>query len=244
LSHYADPKSLHSLAAELLWVGHVARPDMLTNATQLANMLNPTGANARRANDTLATLSRLPISLHYTKLDLPSLQVSVFADYSGSATSPLPKRQVGYLVALVDSSHRLSLLHWASHRPHRVRFGSCAGELLALANAVATALDVRLLLQEHLFRRVPMAAYTDSSAAYDLITSLKDPIDMTGKNELFMLRHALLDDTLRALNLVHGAQNPADALSKPTYARPASNTALNVALSTGLLRPLVRAHTT
>ena len=243
-SPYKDPKSLHSLAAKLLWVGRVARPDVLTNATQLANMPDPTGADARRANDTLATLTRLPIALHYPKLDLPSLQVSVFADYSGSATSPLPRSQIGYLVALVDSSHRFSLLHWASHRPHRVCRGSCAGELLALADAVAAALDVRLLLQELLYRRVPMAAYTDSSAAYDLITSFKDPTDMTGKNDLFMLRRALLAGTLRDLHLVHGAHNPADALSKPTYARPAPNNALNEALSTGMLRPLIRAHTT
>jgi len=66
---------------------------------------------------------------------------------------------------------------------------------------------------------------------------------MTGKNNLLMLRRTLLDGTLRALHLDHGAHNPADSLSKPTYAPPARNTALNVALSTGLLRPLFRAHT-
>jgi len=140
-SPFEDPKSLQSFAAKLLWVVRVARPDVLTNATQLANMPDSTGADARRANDTLATLARVPIALQYPMLDLPSLQVSFFADYSGSATSPLPKRQIGYLVALVDSSHRFSLLHWASHRPHRVCRGSCAGELLALADAVAAALD-------------------------------------------------------------------------------------------------------
>jgi len=89
-----------------------------------------------------------------------------------------------------------------------------------------------------------MAAYTDSSAAYDLITSLKDPTDMTGKNGLFMLRRALPDGTVRALHLVHGAHNHADALSKPTYARPAPNAAVNDALSSGMLRPMIRAYTT
>ena len=59
-----------------------------------------------------------------------------------------------------------------------------------------------------------------------------------------MLRRALLDGTIRALHVVHGAQNPADALSKPTFARPAPNDALNEALSSGVLRPAIRAHTT
>jgi len=117
---FADPKLLHSLAAKLLWVGRVARPDILTNAMQLATMPNPTGADARRANDTLATLTRLPVTLLYPRLDPATLQISVFANYSDSAVSPLPKHQVGYLIALVDASHRFSLLHWASHCPHRV----------------------------------------------------------------------------------------------------------------------------
>jgi len=94
-SPFADPKYLHSLAAKLLWVARVARPDVLTNATQLANMPNPTSADARRANDTLATLARLRITLHYPRLDPVTLQVYVFANYSGSAVAPLPKRQVG-----------------------------------------------------------------------------------------------------------------------------------------------------
>jgi len=67
---------------------------------------------------------------------------------------------------------------------------------------------------------------------------------MTGKNDLYMLRRALLDGTIRALHLVHGAHNPADALSKPTYARPAPNDALNEGLSSGMLRQLIRANTT
>ena len=207
-------------------------------------MPNPTGADARRANDTFSTLARMPITLHYPRIDPATLQVSVFVDYSGSAVSPLTKRQVGYLIALVDASHRFSLLHWASYRPHGVCRGSCAGELLDLADAMAAALHVRLLLQELLSRRVPMAAYTDSSAAHDLITSFKDRTDMTGKNDLFMLRRALLNGTIRALHLVHGAHNPADALSKRTFARPAPNDALNEALSTSMLRPVICAHTT
>ena len=68
-----NPKELHSLAAKLLWVGRVARPDVLTDATQLANLPNPTGADARRANAALASLSTCPVSLHFTRLNAVSL---------------------------------------------------------------------------------------------------------------------------------------------------------------------------
>lgn len=48
------PRALSSLAAKLLWVGRCGRPDVLTNATQLANLTSPTGSDARHANDTLS----------------------------------------------------------------------------------------------------------------------------------------------------------------------------------------------
>eukprot|EP00168_Porphyra_purpurea_P021343 TRINITY_DN9469_c0_g1_i1.p1 TRINITY_DN9469_c0_g1~~TRINITY_DN9469_c0_g1_i1.p1 ORF type:complete len:238 (-),score=47.21 TRINITY_DN9469_c0_g1_i1:131-844(-) len=159
---------------------------------------------------------------------------------------PLPpgKRQVGYLAALTDDTHCFSLLHLASHRSGRVCRGSTAGELLALADAFAAALDVRLLLQELLGQRVPIAAYIDSATAYNLVTSFKDPADMSGKNDLFMLRLALLTDALSEVNHVHGSENPADALSKPTFSRPAPNAALTRALTSGILYTPVVSHTT
>ena len=240
----AAPAALHSLAAQILWVGRVARPDVLTNATQLVNCPNPTSLDARRANDTLAILTNRAITLHFPRLDPDSLRLSVYADYCGSTLSPMAKRQVGYIIALTDASRRISLLHWASHRPHRVWRGSTAGQMLALADAVAASLDVRHLLQELLSTRVPLDAYTDSATAYELVTSFKDPAGMSGKNDLYMLRRALLSGTLAEFNHVHGHANPAEALFKPTFSRPPLNGALADALRTGLLHTPVVAHTT
>jgi len=92
----ASPTALHSLAAQLLWVGRCARPDVLTNATNLSNLPAPTSLDARHANDTLAILTRRPITLLFPRLHRLSLRLSIYADYSGSAMSPPGKRQVGY----------------------------------------------------------------------------------------------------------------------------------------------------
>lgn len=64
------PRALSALAAKLLWVGRCGRPDVLTNATQLANLTSPTGYDARHANDTLSILNNRQLTLHYPKLDL------------------------------------------------------------------------------------------------------------------------------------------------------------------------------
>jgi len=240
----ANAAGLHSLAAQILWIGRLARPDVLTNAAALACLPSPTTLDARRANDTISILTNRDVTLHFPRLDPSSLRLFIYADYSGSTLSPLPRRQVGSLVLLTDASARFCLLHLASHRPHRVCRGSTAGELLALADAVAAALDVRLLLHELLSRRIPMDAYTDSATAYVLVTSFKDPADMSGKNDLYMLRRALLAGTLSEINHIRGADNPTDALSKPTFSRPPPNSALSTALASGTLSTPIVAHTT
>lgn len=237
-------KDLHSLVAKLLWVGRCGRPDILTNATQLANLTAPTGIDARRANDTLSILHHRPITLSFPKLDRPTLRVSVYADYSGSTVSAFAKRQVGYIIILTDNTHRFAPLHWASHRPSRVCRGSTAGELLALADAVAASLDIRQLLEELLDQRVPLDAYTDSATAYNMVTSFMDPADMSGKNDLLVLRRSLLNGVLAPLHHIAGEHNPADPLSKPTFSRPAPNNALSTALATGILHHPTTSTTT
>ena len=77
-----NTKYLHSLAAKLLWVGRVARPDVPTDTTQLADLPDPTGADARRANAALASLCTRPVSPPFTRLDVDSLCLDVYADYS------------------------------------------------------------------------------------------------------------------------------------------------------------------
>jgi len=114
----------------------------------------------------LSILILRPITLHFPRLHRPSLHLSIYADYSGSATSPPGKRQVGYLAVLTENTHRFSILHWASHRPSSVCRGSTAGELLVLADACAASLDARLLIQDLLDQRIPIDAYTDSDTTY------------------------------------------------------------------------------
>ena len=105
----ASAAGLHSLAAQILWIGRLARPDVLTNAAALASLPSPTTLNARRANDTIAILTNRDVTMQFPRLDPSSLRLSVYADYSGSTLSLLPRRQVGYLVFLTDASARFGL---------------------------------------------------------------------------------------------------------------------------------------
>jgi len=59
-----------------------------------------------------------------------------------------------------------------------------------------------------------------------------------------MLRRSLLSGTIHAISLVQGAHNPSDALSKPSYARPAPNPTLTNTLLAGRLHVPVISCTT
>lgn len=160
----ADPlphaNDVSALAANLLCVGRCSRPEVITSATQLANVRTPAAADARHANDTLDTFTHNPLTLHFPRLThnplighfprlcRASMQLAVYADYSGSALSSVAQRKIGYMAALKDDTLRFSLLNWASHKLSRVCRRSTAGELLALAEAIAAALDIRQLLEE------------------------------------------------------------------------------------------------
>eukprot|EP00170_Pyropia_yezoensis_P006207 contig_25257_g6226 len=210
------------------------------NDAPRAHGIAPTTASATAGY----AVSSTPITLTFPKMNRDSLRVAVYADYSGSTVSAFAIHQVGYIIVLTDSTHRFAPLHWASHRPSRVRRGTTAGELLALADAVAAALDIRQLLEELMDQQNPPRAYTDSATLYNIVTSFLDPADMSGKNDLLILRRSLLTGVIAELNHIPGEHNPADPLSKPTFSLPAPNNALSVALATGLLHPSVTSTTT
>jgi len=66
-----DAAGLHSLAAELLWIGRQARLDDLRDATALVNCPFPTSADARHANHTIAILNNSPVTLRFPRLSRP-----------------------------------------------------------------------------------------------------------------------------------------------------------------------------
>lgn len=90
---------------------------------------------------------------------------------------------------------------------------------------------------------MPIYAYMDSATGYNLVTSVKDPSDLTRKSDLLTLQRALLDSTMVTIHYKLGDHKPADALFKPTWSRPKPKNALKLTLRTGLLDSATTSHT-
>lgn len=185
-----------------------------------------------------------PLTPTFPPLDLRTLRTCAYADCSASPQTPAGRHHQGNLVALTDGTHRFALHHWESRRLRRTVHSTGGGELLAFADAIRDAVHIRNLLQELLGQDVFITAYTDASAAYNCVVAYKESAELCSNPNAVLLRQALVQGTLAEVCRTDSAGNPADALSKPSYASINPNTALANALATGYLVAPVRAATT
>lgn len=68
--------------------------------------------------------------LQYSKLDMDSISLVVYTDYSFDNAAVHPS-QIGYIICLVDALRRCSVLHFASRQSHFVARSRMAAETLA-----------------------------------------------------------------------------------------------------------------
>lgn len=107
----ADPTAYKSIAAGLLWVARIARPDRACDVSLLCNKPRPTHGDAVLINKVTEFVQDNPLSLQYPPLDDPTLRISAYADYSGSPQTPAHRHHQGHLIVLTDASHRFAPLH-------------------------------------------------------------------------------------------------------------------------------------
>ena len=100
------------------------------------------------------------------------------------------------------------------------------------------------MLAELLMRSAPITAYTDSAAAYNGVVGYREPAELLSKPDAVLVRQALLQGTVAEVCRVDSSDNPADALSKPSFLGVKPNPTLTAALASGTLRTPIRATTT
>jgi len=240
----ADPSLYKSVAAGHLWIARIAGPDRACDAFLLCNRPAPTLGNAVHLNKLTAYISDNPLSLVYPRLEEAPLPISAYAESSGSPQTPAYRHHQGHLVVATDDTGRLAPLHLESRRPRRIVHSTGGGELLALADAIQDAVDIRHLLAKLLARPLPITAFTHSAAAYNCVVGYREPSELLRKPDAVLVRQALLQGTVSEVCRVDSEENPGDALSKPSVLRVKPNNPSAAAFSSARLRTPMRATTT
>lgn len=129
------------------------------------------------ANKIIKRIQSEQVSLKFQHLGNSELSLTVFSDASmGNLTDG--GTQGGYLSLLTGEKGKFSPIAWNSKRVRRVVRSTLAGETLAMAEAIDTAVYLSMLLSE-LWTGVPdpclipLTCVTDCKSLYDAINSTK-----------------------------------------------------------------------
>ena len=132
-----------------MWVSRQSRPDTIFDACHLASSLkNATVNNILEANKVIKRLKSETVELKFQHLgDITKVQLLAFSDAS-LGNLPDGGSQGGYFIVLLGENGKFSPLCWQSKRIRRVVRSSLAGETLAMADAIDSAIFIATLYAE------------------------------------------------------------------------------------------------
>lgn len=215
LSIGADFETFRSLRAKLMWTVHT-RPDIAC-AAAFASQITPDTFGSESAallNRVVRYLKRTAeLSLQFPKLDQDSLKLVVYID-SSYANTVDHKSQLGFIVCLADKSQRCSILHFSSHKSHRVARSSMAAETLAFVDGFDNAFLIKHDLERILARHIPLLMMTDSKALFDVLTRARYTTERRLMVDIASAREAYAENLISNVGLIRSEHNPADGLTK------------------------------
>lgn len=169
--------------------------------------MKDTNRQLQQVKDSPDVFLRLPM------LDLMNLRIVVYAD--GSFANLKDKgSQIGYVISHVDTSGRISILNFKSHKAYRVVKSAMASETLAFAAAFETDFLLRRQIETVIDRHVPLLMLTDSKCLFDVLTSNKNTTEGRLMLDIFAARQSYSRREIENIGLIKSEYKLADDLTK------------------------------
>lgn len=205
------------LVGRLLYLATSTRPD-ISNAVRLAGSFsaNSTDEHFNFVLRILRYVASTPdFGLKISPLDIDKLQIVAYSDAS-LATSPDMKSTTGYVTTLSDGATS-NVVSYKSNTQSIVADSSSYAEVIAAVDCAKDVVWLQYLLDNMgIATRKPAAIYLDASSA---ITYFEKSGGSASRTRHYAIRlHQLqewVNDGMIELRHVDGANNVADALTKP-----------------------------
>jgi hypothetical protein len=139
--------------------------------------------------------------------------------------------QIGYVIALADSSNNCNLLHWSSVKCRRITRSVIASELYAMGHGFDCACVLKHTLDNMLNVAVPIVIYIDSFSLYECLVKLGTTNEKRLMIDLMAIRQAYERREIAEIVWIKGNHNPADSMTKHN-----GNNALNHIIESNRLR--------
>lgn len=209
----ADFQAFRSLPAKLMWTVHT-RPDIACAAAMSSQVTTDkfSHESVYLLNLVVRHLKRTAeMTPKFPKLDQDNLHLVVYTD-SSFANTPDYKSQLGFIICVADASQKCSILHFSSHKSHRVARSSMAAETLAFVDWFDNAFPIKHDLERIIGRRTPLLMMTDSKLLFDVLTRARYTTER--RLDIASAREAYLGGVISNVGLIQSAHNPADGLTK------------------------------
>ena len=199
---------------QLGWITSISKPEGAFMYCLLSTVQSrPKIEDFVRYKKIVRELKNCDSAIMFRKMDLMSIQLSVFSDAS-FANLEGGGSQLGYIIFITDKHGTSAPITWASKKAKRVARSTLTAETLSAVEAVDNALCSKTILEETLRKKIPpITLFVDNKSLYDTAkttNSLMDKrllIDMSALREM-MDRGELVMKWIRAENQL------ADALTK------------------------------
>ena len=209
-----------SKIGQILWVARQSRPDTIFDACHLASSLkNATVNNILEANKVIKRLKSETVELKFQCLgDVTKIQLIAFSDAS-LGNLPDGGYQGGYLIVLMGENGKFSPLCWQSKRIRRVVRSSLAGETLALADVVDSAIFIATLYAELTTGKptpllIPITCIVDNRSLYEAIKSTKSVAEKRLRLEITNIKELVNNGQIKTITWCATKEQLADCLTK------------------------------
>jgi hypothetical protein len=201
-----------SLRAQVAYVAHTTRPDLLAYANILSQVTKDDMSEVHVARlRTLYTKASKKRDLIFVPMKYTRVQESVFLD-ARFGTKKDQSSQIGILIGIHDpNTNCINVTHVTSCKSRRVARSALAAEALAMSEAFDIAFSLKHSLQDMLCRKVNLVLYTDDRSLYHTTFSLASiPTERRLAIDLAAVREGFEKREILDIVLIEGSSNPAD----------------------------------
>lgn len=170
--------------------------------------------HVKTINDTIKQVTKYPNKgLKYKRIDLDSLQLTVFSDGTFSEYED-ESSKAGYIIFLTDKNNNANPIDYVRIKSRRVVRSVLGAETFALADACDNAILIQHDLQGSLNKKVKIKILTDSTTLFNLMIRNASTTEKRLMIDIKATTEAYNNDNIDSMIWIRRKFNLVDAMAK------------------------------
>ncbi|KJZ69915.1 hypothetical protein HIM_10700 [Hirsutella minnesotensis 3608] len=208
------------------YIASICQPEASFDVSIAAQAQTPDDNDCKALNKRLQwQIDHQERGLTYKPIDLATAKLLIFTDGSFANNKDLSS-QLGYVIVLAnETDHKEkefringNIIHWSSTKCKRITRSVLASEIYGMVNGFDIGISVSTTLKMITDRlglpSIPLIVCTDSYSLYECLIKLGTTKEKRLMIDIMALRQSYEQREITEIRWIHGADNPADAMTK------------------------------